>query len=166
MPRDSDVASVHDVPMVVKLLQQHLQGTNDFDLYCPRAAPSLGVVSCTYHHWFRSYSQRRRYCQLPVSGRRMQRFLHFRLASHSLPIVTGRFGQHVNRRDRVCVHCSGHAIADELHMVHECSALQPLRQRYATLFTNDTDTMRKPACDPFLCTKGSHAGFQFYSRLS
>jgi len=64
--------------------------------------------------------------------------------NHSLPIVPGRLsgGQHVNRADRVCSHCGGHAVADELHMVHECSALQPLRQQYAALFTADTDTMR------------------------
>ncbi len=84
MPRASDVASAHDVPVVNALLQRHLQGTHDFDRYCPRVAPSVGVVSCTYHHWFMPYSKRRRYCQLPVSGRRMQRFLQFRLASHGL----------------------------------------------------------------------------------
>ncbi len=140
MPRDNGVASTHDVRVVIALLQQHLQGTHDFDLYCPRVAPSDGVVSCTYHHWFMPYSRRRRYCQLPVSGRRMQRFLQIRLASHGLPIVTGRLsgGLHVDRADRVCSHCGGHAIADELHMVHECSALQPLRQQYAALFTADT----------------------------
>ena len=41
----------------------------------------------------------------------------------------------------MCSPCGGHTIADELHMIHECSALQPLRQQYATLFTADTDTM-------------------------
>ena len=34
------------------------------------------------------HAQRR---QLPVSDRRMQRFLKFRLGSHQLPIVLGRF---------------------------------------------------------------------------
>ncbi len=102
MPRASDVASAHDVPVLIALLERHLQGTHDFDLYCPRVAPSVGVVSCTYHHWFMPYSKRRHYCQLPVSGRRMQRFLQFRLASHSLPIVTGRLsgGHYVNRADK------------------------------------------------------------------
>jgi len=38
-------------------------------------------------------------------------------------------GQHVDRTDRVPSHCGGHAVADELHMVHEHSALQPLRQQ-------------------------------------
>ena len=141
---DSGVACIHDVPAIVELLQRHLHGVNTFGLHCPRAAPSAGVVSCTYHQWFRPYSKRRRYCQLPVSGRRMQRFLQFRLASHGLPIVTGRFsgGQRVARADRVCHHCGGTSIADELHMVHECAALQPLRQQYATLFSSETDTMR------------------------
>ena len=48
-------------------------------LYCSRAAPSAEVVSGTYNYWFRPYSKRRRYCQLPLSGTRMQRFLPFKL---------------------------------------------------------------------------------------
>ena len=58
-------------------LRQHFGGTHDYALHCPRAAPSVGVVACTYHHWFRPFSQHRRYCQLPVSGRRMQRVSTF-----------------------------------------------------------------------------------------
>ena len=48
-PRGSGVASAHGIPVVIALLQQHL--THDFDLCCPRVAPSVRVVSCTYHHW-------------------------------------------------------------------------------------------------------------------
>lgn len=78
-----------------------------------------------------------------LSGRRMQRFLQFRLSSHSLSIVTGRFaGQHVARADRTCSHCADRSVADELHVVSECHALRPVRQQYAALFTSDTDTMR------------------------
>jgi len=143
MSNDPGVASVLDVSAIMKLLHTDLQGVNDFALYCPRVAPSVGVVSCTYHQWFQPYSKRRRYCQLPVSGRRMQRFLQFRLSSHSLPIVTGRFaGQRVARADRVCSHCADRSIADEMHVVFECPALRPFRQQYAALFTSDTDTMR------------------------
>lgn len=144
MPHDSSVVPVMEVDALVDALRAHLHGTPDYGMYCPRAAPSTGVVSCTYHHWFKPFSKRRRYCQLPVSGRRMQRFLQFRLGSHSLPIVAGRFagGQHVARTDRVCTHCGGVAVADELHMIHECPVLQPLRQRYAALFSTNTDTMR------------------------
>ena len=35
-------------------------------------------------------SARSCYCQLPVSGRNMQRLLQFRLGCHKLPIATGR----------------------------------------------------------------------------
>jgi len=158
MSCDAFTVSTIDVSAVTELLQQHLQGDNAFDLYCPRAAPTVGVVSCTYHQWFRPYSKRRRYCQLPVSGRRMQRLLQFRLSSHSLPIVTGRFagGQHVARVDRVCSHCGPGSLADELHLVHECPILQPLRLRYAELFTSDTDTMRS-----FFCQKDHMKVFNF-----
>ncbi len=68
----------------------------------------------------------------------MQRFLQFRLGSHQLPIVLGRFagGQHVARANRACTHCGSVAVADELHMIFECPALhgQAVRQRYAPLF--------------------------------
>ena len=144
MPRDSDVVPVMEVAAIIKALREHLQGTHSHALHCPRAAPSVGVVSCTYYNWFRPFSKRRRYCQLPVSGRHMQRFLQVRLGSHNLPIVAGRFSgdQHVARADRVCTHCGGIAVADELHMIHECPVLQPLRLQYAALFTPDTNTMR------------------------
>ena len=74
----------------------------------------------------------------------MQRFLQFRLASHALPSVVGRYAgsQHLDRADRFCSHCGRGSIADELHVVFECPVLQPLRQRYKDLFTPDTDTMR------------------------
>ncbi len=73
------------------------------------------------------------------SGRRMRRFLQFRLSSHSLPIVTGRFaGRHVDRAERVCSHCADGSVADEMHVVFECHALQPLRRQYAPLFSSDS----------------------------
>ena len=82
--------------------------------------------------------------QLPVSGRRMQRFLQFRLGCHGLPIATGRLAGagHVGRANRVCLACTSGAIGDEMHLVFQCAALAPLRQRHADLFTPPTDTMR------------------------
>ena len=71
----------------------------------------------------------------------MQRFLQFRLGSHQLPIVLGRFAG-VVRANRVCTHCGSVAVADELHMIFECPALQAVRQQYASLFSANTDTMR------------------------
>ena len=93
MPRDSDVVPVMEVAAISKVLREHLQGTHSHALHCPRAAPSVGVVSCTYYHWFRPFSKHRRYCQLPVSGTRMQRFLQFKLGSHNcLLLLVGFLG--------------------------------------------------------------------------
>jgi len=63
---------------------------------------------------------------------------------YATPIVLGRFagGQHVARANRVCTHCGSVAVADELHMILECPALQAVRQRYAPLFSTDTNTTR------------------------
>ena len=76
----------------------------------------------------------------------MQRFLQFRLGSHNLPIVAGRFSgdQHVARLTVYAHTVVFTAVADELHMIHECPVLQLLRLQYAAfkLFTPDTDTMR------------------------
>ena len=77
MPRVHDVVPLFnlDVDGIVEALTGRLQGTGYGSLYCPRAAPNQGVVSCTYEQWFKPCSPRRRYCQLPVSAKRMQRFL-------------------------------------------------------------------------------------------
>ena len=56
-------------------------------------------------------------------------------------LVTGNT-PHVPRVDRICSHCGPGTLADELHVVHECRLLQPLRQCYVDLFTPETDTMR------------------------
>ncbi len=49
------------VGTVVEALRLHLDGTHDYALHCPRAAPSVGIVACTYHHWFKPFSRHRRY---------------------------------------------------------------------------------------------------------
>ena len=49
---------------------------------------------------------------------------------------------HVDRANRVCLACNSGAIGDERHMIFECTALAPLRQQHADLFTPRTDTMR------------------------
>ena len=62
---------------------------------------------------------------------------------HPLPVVTGRFaGQHVPRADRVCSHCADRSVADEMHVVFECHALQYVRQQYAPVFSSNTSTTR------------------------
>lgn len=127
-------------------LTEHLTCVGSGSVYCPRVAPSQGVVTCTYEQWFRPFSPHRRYsnCQLPVSGRRMQRFLQFRLGCHALPIATGRLAgaDHMPRAHRVCLACNSGAVGDDRHMTFGCAALAFLRQRHAGLFTPSTDTMR------------------------
>ena len=111
MPRVHDVVPLLDVDCVVEALTRRLQGTGSGSLYCPRAAPTQGVVSCTYEQWFEPYSPRRRYCQLPVSGRRMQRFLQFRLGCHGLPVAIGRLAGagHVDWANRGWLACNSGA---------------------------------------------------------
>ena len=58
-----------------------------------------------------------------------------------MPIVLGRFAG-VVRASKVCTHCGSVAVADELHMIFQCPDLQALRQRYASLFSANTDTLR------------------------
>ena len=157
MPHVSDVMPLLDIDSIVEALTVQLQGVGSAALYCPREAPTRGVVSCTYEfisfihefnskplfeQWFRPYSLRRRYCHLPVSGRR---FLQFRLGCHSLPLAGAA---HVARAHRVCLACNSGAMGDEMHLVFECTALASLRSRYASLFTGTTDTMRSFFAQP------------------
>ena len=51
MPRVHDVVTLLDVDGVVEALTARLQSTGSGSLYCPRAAPTQGVVSCTYEQW-------------------------------------------------------------------------------------------------------------------
>ena len=48
MPRVHDVVPLLDVDGVVEALTARWQSTGSGTLYCPRAAPAQGVVSCTY----------------------------------------------------------------------------------------------------------------------
>ena len=140
MPLGRGTAPILEVGTIVEALTQPLGGTHDYALHCPRAAPSVGVTACTYHHWFRHFSQHRRYCQLPVSDRCMQRFLQFTLSSTANCSQT--FGWGSACCPRVCTHCGSVAVADELHMSFEFPALQAVRQQYAPLFSMDTNIMR------------------------
>ena len=90
------------------------------------------------------YSKRRHYGQLPVSGRRMQCFVQFKLSSHQLPVVTRCFsgGHNVPRVDKIRSHCGPSTLADALRVVLECPLLQPLRQHYADLVTPEIDTVQ------------------------
>ncbi len=136
MPCVFDVKPVPDVGSIVEALTVQLQDMGSAALYCPRAAPTRGVVPCTYEQWFRPYSLRRCYCHLPVSGGRMQRFLQSRLGCHGLPVAAGRFAgaAQVDKAHRVWLACNSGAAGDERHLDFECTALASLRSRYAGMF--------------------------------
>jgi len=82
-PHVSDVVPAMEIATTLEALRHYLGSTRDYAVHCSRAAPTAGVVACTYHHWCKPFSKHRRYCQLPVSGRRMRRFLQFRLGSRN-----------------------------------------------------------------------------------
>ena len=67
-----------------------------------------------------------------------------------LPIATGRLAGagHVDRANRDCLACNSSAIGDEKRMIFECTALAPLRQQHADLFT-----LKMTPCPPFLLSK-------------
>jgi len=46
------------------------------------------------------------------------------------------------RARKVCSCCNSGAVGDEVHLVFECAALAPLRQRCTDLFTDNTTNMR------------------------
>ena len=56
MPLDRGAVPVLEVGTIVEALRQHLGGTHDYALHCPRAAPSVGLVACTYYHLFGPFS--------------------------------------------------------------------------------------------------------------
>lgn len=62
----------------------------------------------------------------------MQHFSQFRLGTHNL--MVGFVAS-----QGLCTHCGGIVVANELHMMHACLVLQPLRQQYAAVFTSNTD---------------------------
>ena len=107
----------------------------------PRTAPTRNAKLCTWHNWFRPFNTSNPYFLLPVSGKRMQRFLRFRLSCHSLTIETGRHHRPpIPRSSRLCPHCLS-SVGDEYHLVFECPIF-PATQRQLTLFNSRTSSMR------------------------
>ena len=94
-------------------------------------------------------------------------FLQFRLGCHGLPIATGRLAgaghMHVDKANRVCWLATVVLLAMKCIMVLECTALAPLRQQHADLFTPHTDTMRS-----FFAQQDhlAHGGLELRYRLS
>lgn len=112
----------------------------------PVPPPTEDVISCTYKQWFKPHSPRRRYCQLTDSGRRIQRFLHFRLVCHGLSIAAG------------CLACSSGAISNEAYITFVCCrcSFEPAAAGLVTPHTMCSFLAQKVSCVGFeLCHRRS-----------
>ena len=116
MTHDTDRVPMLDIFAVIDAFQADLRGLGASTVSCPRQAPSRGVVQYTYHQWFQPFSAHRRYCELPVSGKNVKRFLQFRLGCHKLPIASGRRNG-VAWACRLCTFCDAGAVGDEKYLV-------------------------------------------------
>ena len=67
--------------------------------------------------------------------------LRFRMGVHRLPKDEGSWNR-VPRHERICLLCNSGSLCDEKHVVFQCSALQDLRDEYASLFS-DACTMKE-----------------------
>ena len=141
MPSGWAVLPTLDVDAVVSSLELSLKLPDPVCLD-PRVAPSQGVVQCTYVNWFLPSQAKFRSCYFPAAAHRVQKFLAFKLGCHGLPVAMGRRSG-IPRSARLCPHCHDGNLGDELHMVFECSFLQPLRVQYANLFSDNIQTMRQ-----------------------
>ena len=72
----------------------------------------------------------------------MSTFVRFKLSCHELGIELGRWKDRKPRRDRVCTLCDCGALDDEMHMVYECPALEPVRDQFPHFFEGSQDMRR------------------------
>ena len=134
------LARLDNACIEVLLKASFRQQFHDADI-CPRTCDSDGAALCTYQNWFRVQpSQTVHFLQkvnFPAHISLIRAFLRFRLGSHNLPNVLGRFHR-VPRQQRVCQACQvaslARPIGDEYHLVFECVALRSLRVSYGHLF--------------------------------
>ncbi len=90
----------------------------------PRTLPTRHTKLCTWHN--RPFNTSNPCFLVPVSGKRIKRFLHFRLNSHSLPIETGRHHRPpIPRSSRLCAYCPLSSAGNEFHFIFECPNFQP-----------------------------------------
>ncbi len=79
--------------------------------------------------------------QQPLTARCMRYLLRFRMGCHGLASDIGR-RTGVLRLQRLCPHCDMHTVGDERHVVFGCATLQPVRDRFPTLFGDHITTMQ------------------------
>jgi hypothetical protein len=139
-----DMMEPVDLPRVLELLKDRdSQRWQNLDV-CPRTCPSANAQLCTYERWFAQPQTLRRVCpllQLPVSAGCLRTLLRFRMGCHGLPNDVGR-RRGIPRMQRSCTRCDMPGIADERHLIFECVAVQPVRDRFPTLFGEHITTMQ------------------------
>ena len=67
--------------------------------------------------------------------------LRFRMGCHGLANDIGR-RTGVPRLQRLCPRCDMHIVGDERHVIFECAALQPVRDKFPELFGDTILTMK------------------------
>ena len=137
-----------DLARVLDLLDaRDMPVWTDLDV-CPRTCPSAyqpsEMLSCTYERWFARPTTLRNVAllyELPLSAACLLTFLQFRMGCHGLPNdVGGR--RRIPRMQRSCPRCAMHGIANERHLVFECPALQPVRDKFPILYGAGVITMK------------------------
>lgn len=158
LPIRIDAMECIDLGCLERKLEHRLSRVWDEQHVCPRTCPSMGARLCTYYRWFfpshqpyRLSSRHPHVLRLPLSARRLQTFLRFRMGCHGLPRDNACWGpQRVSRMHRICLKCTSNQVGDERHLVFECTALQPIRDKYADLFQVAPLTMRQFMWQPDL----------------
>ena len=125
-----------NLALVVQLLQRRAGSVWEQLDFCPRTCPSHYSRLCTYAAWFARppHCPKRSLLMLPVPASCLRKFLRFRMGCHGLPRDIGSWSQ-IPRADRHCVLCGPGSYGDEKHLVFECPHVQPLRDKYAHLFS-------------------------------
>ena len=73
------------------------------------------------------------YLKKEKSKLRRQIFARFRTGSHWLQVQVGRF-QNMERKDRICCHCTADEIEDEEHFLFRCEYNENIRSQHKDLF--------------------------------
>jgi len=148
LPLEDLLALQLDEAEVAEKLRDRFLAAWSGDLGPPRDAPSQGVLAATYTQWvgmLPDASPPHAHTSLPYALRRV--LAGFRVGSHSLEIVAGRFKRPSIPRDaRVCPVCAHErgAVEDVRHFVLECPLYQPVRDAHSGVFAAPTETAPSP----------------------
>ncbi len=81
-----------------------------------------------------------------ATGARLHCFPEIRILGRRNVFCTSSRRERVSRAQRLCMQCDQHVLGDERHLVHECPAVQKIRDKYPALFGADIRTMQQFMC--------------------